>query len=72
MSIKLRYGDFTTLTRQMSLDVPTDDAKMIYQAALVLLRQTWDRERAIRLLGVAGDNLSPPPAQLPLFEGPYG
>jgi len=57
---------------RMSLDVPTDDAKMIYQAALVLLRQTWDRERAIRLLGVAGDNLSPLSAQLPLFEGPYG
>ena len=72
VSIKLRYADFTTLTRQMSLAVPTNDEKLIYQTALVLLRQTWNRERPIRLLGVAGGNLSPPPAQLPLFEGPYG
>ena len=26
VAIKLRYSDFTTLTRQMTLAVPTDDA----------------------------------------------
>ncbi|MGD2179206.1 MAG: DNA polymerase IV, partial [Anaerolineae bacterium] len=30
IAIKLRYDDFETLTRQMSLDVPTDDAVRIY------------------------------------------
>ena len=67
IAIKLRYQDFETLTRQMSLDVPTDDEVRIYQAALVLLNQTWDRGRSVRLLGVGGDHLEPPTGQLPLF-----
>jgi len=67
IAIKLRYQDFETLTRQMSLDVPTDDEIRIYRAALVLLGQTWERGRPVRLLGIGGDHLSPPTGQLPLF-----
>jgi DNA polymerase-4 len=67
IAIKLRYDDFETLTRQMSLDVPTDDAVRIYRVALVLLQQTWERERAVRLLGVGGHHLVLPTGQLPLF-----
>jgi DNA polymerase-4 len=67
VAIKLRYADFTTLTRQMALDVPTDDGHVIYQAALTLLRRTWQRGRPVRLLGVAGRHLSPPVGQLSLW-----
>lgn len=67
IAIKLRYEDFETLSRQMSLDVPTDEEVRIYHAALVLLKQTWDRGRPVRLLGVGGDHLGPPTGQLPLF-----
>jgi DNA polymerase-4 len=67
VSIKLRYADFTTLTRQMSLAVPTDDERMIYRAARVLLRRTWERGRPVRLLGVGGQNLSPATGQLLLL-----
>jgi DNA polymerase-4 len=67
ITIKLRYQDFQTLTRQMSLDVPTGDAVRIYRAALVLLDQTWEPGRPVRLLGVGGDHLTPPTGQLPLF-----
>lgn len=67
IAIKLRYEDFETLTRQMSLDVPTGDEVRIYQAALVLLIQTWESGRPVRLLGVGGDHLAPPTGQLPLF-----
>jgi DNA polymerase-4 len=67
ISIKLRYRDFETLTRQMSLDVATSDEIRIYRAALVLLGQTWEPGRPVRLLGVGGDHLSPPTRQLPLF-----
>ena len=42
VAIKLRYGDFTTLTRQMTLAVPTDDAIEIYRAALTLLERAWE------------------------------
>jgi DNA polymerase-4 len=64
VAIKLRYADFTTLTRQMRLMVPTDDERSIYQTSLVLLDQTRQRGRRVRLLGVAGRQLSPPTGQL--------
>jgi DNA polymerase-4 len=67
IAIKLRYADFTTLTRQMSLAVPTDDERAIYRAARTLLRRAWHRGRPVRLLGVAGRDLSPPAGQLPLL-----
>jgi DNA polymerase-4 len=69
IAIKLRYSDFATISRQMRLSVPTDDEQMIYQAAISLLDRAWERGRAVRLLGVAGRDLCPPPAQLPLLPG---
>jgi len=67
VAIKVRYSDFATLTRQMSLAVPTDDEKLIYDAALVLLERSWRAGRPVRLLGVGGYNLSPPSGQLRLL-----
>jgi DNA polymerase-4 len=67
VAIKIRYADFTTFTRQMSLAVPTDDADLIFQAACTLFRRAWQRGRPIRLLGVAARRLSSPPGQLPLL-----
>jgi DNA polymerase-4 len=67
VTLKLRYSDFSTLTRQMSLSVPTDNARTIYRTALVLLRRTWEQGRPVRLLGVAGHQLNQPAGQLPLF-----
>jgi len=67
VAIKLRYADFTTLTRQMTLTVPTDDEREIYRAAQVLLKRAWRRGRPVRLLGVTGRHLSPPAGQLALW-----
>jgi DNA polymerase-4 len=67
VAIKLRYADFTTITRQMRLAVPTDDEREIYRAALALLRRAWEQDRAVRLLGVAARNLCSPAGQLPLL-----
>ncbi len=67
IAIKLRYDDFETLTRQMSLDVPTADEVRIYRAALVLLTQAWEQGRPVRLLGVGGTELRPPTGQMPLL-----
>ena len=67
VAIKLRYADFTTLTRQMALMSPTDDEQVLYRTALVLLKRAWRRGRPVRLLGVAGRHLSPPVGQLPLL-----
>lgn len=67
VALKLRYTDFTTLTRQATVPEPTSDAREIYRAALVLLGRAWERNRPVRLLGVAGRNLRQPTGQLPLW-----
>lgn len=63
VAIKLRYADFTTLTRQITLDRPTDDEEVIQRLALSLWERTWQRGRPVRLLGVAARQLSAPPAE---------
>jgi DNA polymerase-4 len=67
IGIKLRYSDFTTLTRQMTLAVPTAEQRVIFEAASTLLERTWRRGRAVRLLGVSARRLSEPAGQLPLL-----
>jgi DNA polymerase-4 len=67
VAIKLRFADFTTLTRQMKLSVPTDDTSEIYRAAQILLHRVWRPGQRVRLLGVTGRQLSPPVGQLPLL-----
>ncbi len=67
VALKLRYADFSTFTRQITLSLPTDDERVIYRAALNLLERTWEQGRPVRLLGVAGRHLAPPVGQLPLW-----
>ena len=67
VAIKVRFADFTTLTRQMTLSVPTDDAAEIYKATQILLHKVWRRGQRVRLLGVTARQLSPPTGQLPLL-----
>jgi DNA polymerase-4 len=67
IAVKLRYADFSTVTRQMRLAVPVDGQKDIYRAALVLFERAWQRGRPVRLLGVAARHLTPPPGQLSLW-----
>jgi len=67
IALKLRYADFTTLGRQMTLSVPTDDEVEIYRAALTLFERAWQPGQPVRLLGVAARQLSPPLGQLSLW-----
>ena len=76
IAIKLRYADFSTLSRQATRTVPTDDETEIYRQALDLLARAWQPGRPVRLLGVAarglvpaGDQATTPPAeQLSFWE----
>ena len=68
LSLKLRYGDFTTLTRQVTLAEPTDSGPTIYAQVLLLFEAAWDRRRPVRLVGVGTSNLDQPARQLRLFE----
>lgn len=70
VKIKLRWSDFTTFTRQVTLPQPTDQDNVIYDAALQLFEQAWDGERPIRLLGVGVSGLMPPQRQLTLWDTP--
>jgi DNA polymerase IV len=73
VTIKVRYSDFTTVTRSHSSDPPTRDADDIAARALALLDKTEAGHRPIRLLGVSVHNLVDPSekrdeARLPLFD----
>ena len=67
VAIKLRYSDFSTLTRQMTLDVPTNSEQSIFQAAQTLLYRAWQPGRPVRLLGVVARRLTRPSGQMPLL-----
>jgi DNA polymerase-4 len=66
--LKLRWSDFTTLTRQTQLPQATDQEKEICQAAERLLAATWSAGRPVRLIGVAVSGLGAPMRQLNLFD----
>ncbi|MCA9967265.1 MAG: DNA polymerase IV [Anaerolineales bacterium] len=57
VSVKFRWADFTTFTRQKSLAVGTDDAELIYQLAETIWEQNWPVGQRMRLIGVGASNL---------------
>jgi len=68
VKIKLRWPDFTTITRQVSLEQPSNQDNLIYQAARQLFLQNWAKERPVRLLGVGVSGLQAPARQLSLWD----
>lgn len=68
VALKLRYGDFTTMTRQATLVEATDAGPVIYATVLTLFESAWNLRRPVRLLGVSAANLCQPARQLRLFE----
>ncbi len=66
--IKLRWPDFSTITRQVRLDQPTDHDTEIFEAAYGLFRATRKRGQKVRLLGIAVADLGPQVRQLDLFD----
>ncbi|HKB85522.1 MAG TPA: DNA polymerase IV [Ignavibacteriaceae bacterium] len=67
ISIKLRYSDFSTLTRSRTLK-PTDDDKVIFENARDLLRKAHTRRVGVRLIGVGVSKFSSFYEQEVLFE----
>jgi DNA polymerase-4 len=58
VQVKVRYSDFTTLTRQVSVDDPIDDERLIYRFACWLLARHELVKRPLRLLGVGVSGLA--------------
>jgi DNA polymerase-4 len=56
VTLKVRYHDFTTITRSHS-DAPTRDEDAVVARAVALIDKTDARSRPVRLLGVSVHNL---------------
>lgn len=69
VKLKLRWSDFTTLTRQSTLAQPTDDSEQLRLVALRLLEQAWQGQ-LVRLIGVGVSGLSEDARQLSLWDEP--
>ena len=68
IGLKLRYDNFRTVTRDQTIDAPTQDAKAIRRAAGECLKRV-PLERRIRLLGVRIGTLEAV-ARVPGSSGP--
>jgi DNA polymerase-4 len=69
LTVKLRYGDFTTSTVSKTLPATTDLESDMLPVALELLRSTWTPGTGLRLLGFGVSGFADPARQLDLFEG---
>jgi len=68
ITLKLRYGNFQTITRAVTLPESTQLDTVILDAARRLLRRHWDRRRKVRLLGVQSSGLAAVAGQESLLE----
>lgn len=68
VQLKLRYADFTTVTRRRTLAQPTQDEMRLYEVAGQLLATECIAGKLIRLIGISGSNLVPPEVQRDLFD----
>ncbi len=70
VAIKLRYADFTTITRQQTLSQATDSDQTIFDTGLALLgRELRGEKRMVRLIGSGVSSLSPG-RQLDMLDSP--
>ena len=68
ISIKVRFGDFETITRSHTLDAQTNETNTIHQAAKSLFDQWARAYRPVRLIGVGLSGLTQSPADAGLFD----
>src|SRR6202020_940077 len=69
VQLKLRYKDFTTITRAHTLPAPTQLDTEIFEQIRSLFRKNWKKGVPIRLLGVHASSFTSQPDQLNLLEG---
>lgn len=68
IKIKLRWPDFTTITRQLSLPAPTNQDNQIAKTANMLFEKVWKPGKPVRLIGVGVTKLGSPAHQLTLWD----
>ncbi|WP_413377176.1 DNA polymerase IV [Paenibacillus taichungensis] len=71
IQITIRTPDMKTITRSRMMEVPTEDASIIYREACALFAKHWGGGKPVRMLGVTLQTLIPREEsviQLDLFE----
>jgi len=71
IQIKLRWADFTTITRQTTITSPTNLDQEIFATASSLFKKNWPKGKPVRLVGVGVSNLGQPAHQLSLWDDDY-
>jgi DNA polymerase IV len=69
VQLKLRYKDFTTITRAHTLPNPTQLDTEIFEQIRTLFRKNWKKGVPVRLLGVHTSSFTSQPGQINLLEG---
>lgn len=67
ITLKLRYTDLKRASRSATLDRATNLDEVVYQKALQLLQENWQRRVRIRLIGIHLSQFEPETGQLELF-----
>jgi DNA polymerase-4 len=69
VQLKLRYKDFTTITRAHTLPNPTQLDTEIFEHIRALFRKNWKKGMQVRLLGVQTSHFSAQTPQIDLLDG---
>lgn len=69
IQLKLRYKDFTTITRAHTPAAPTQLDTEIFEEVRALFHKNWKKGVPIRLLGVQACSFTSQPDQINLLEG---
>jgi DNA polymerase IV len=70
VGLKLRFAPFKTVTRDVTLDEPTNLDAVIFSSVLRLLANSWDGGGKIRLVGVRTSKLERAVFQRSLIDAP--
>jgi len=69
LQLKLRYTDFSTITRANTFDAPTQLDIDLIEESRKLLYKNWEKGRTVRLLGVHVSGFEQEQGQLSLTDG---
>ncbi|MDP2777642.1 MAG: DNA polymerase IV [Anaerolineales bacterium] len=68
VKLKIRWSDFTTITRQVTLPTSTNNDDEISRTAIKLMKTVRKPNQAVRLIGVGASGLGAPVRQLSLWD----
>jgi DNA polymerase IV len=68
VKLKIRWSDFTTLTRQITLPASTDSEDEIYRTAVRLMKTVRKPNQPVRLIGVGVSGIGAMVRQLSLWD----